>query len=235
MLCIIEDPNQAICPNFSGPQWEYVRQSMISAHQGDQPLTPEEATHQMKDAWTCKNEPVIAAWNPQLKQDQLEQVKCERAAHKEEAHLCAQQDREVEELHWKIEKKQPKLTTFDQSDAGAVWIGPRLAQYALNLEYVKHDYFMIKGCREAKANERNLVAQRPTRCIRKDEELSWEEMLDAKNMMLLFMEKSSVWPVLHAEAISGFFLNLKLHPRKPLPNGKKSPTALPESCLPPLV
>ncbi|KAF8268075.1 hypothetical protein EI94DRAFT_1700536 [Lactarius quietus] len=227
MLCIIEDPNQAICPNFSGPQWEYVRQSMISAHQ--------------------------AAWNPQLKQDQLEQVKCERAAHKEEARLCAQQDREVEELHWEIEKKKPKLTTFDQSHAGAVWIEPRLAQYALNkinnLEYVKHDYFMIKGCREAKADERNLVwpsmetpspctplaAQRPTRCIRKDEELSWEEMLDAKNMMLLFMEKSSVWPALHAEAISGFFLNLKLHPRKSLPNGKKSPTALPESCLPPLV
>ncbi|KAF8258316.1 hypothetical protein EI94DRAFT_1623057, partial [Lactarius quietus] len=126
------------------------------------------------------------------------------------------------------------------------WIEPRPAQYVLNkidnLEYVKLDYFTIKGCRDATTDERNqagndslglaqhrdaialrpLAAQRPTRHIRKDEELTWEEMLDAKNMMLQFMEKSGVWPALHAEAISGFFLNLELHPRKSLPNGKRA-------------
>ncbi|KAF8264321.1 hypothetical protein EI94DRAFT_1540181, partial [Lactarius quietus] len=126
------------------------------------------------------------------------------------------------------------------------WIEPRLAQYTPNkldnLEYVKLDYFTIKGCREAVADERNMVGnnslglaqhsdaialhplaiQRPTRSVRKDEHLSWGEMLDAKNMMIHFMEKSSMWPVLHAEAILGFFLNLELHPRAMQLNGKEA-------------
>ncbi|KAF8269642.1 hypothetical protein EI94DRAFT_1699338 [Lactarius quietus] len=235
MLHIIEDPNQAICPNFGGPQWEFLRQSMIGAHQGNQPLTPEDVAQQMKDAWMCEYEPVIAAWNAQFK-----------VAQEEEARLRAQQEGEVEELCWEIKKKKPKLTTFDWSHTGPVWIEPRPAQYTLNkidnLEYVELDYFTIKRCREAVTDKRNqagddslglaqhgdtialrpLTAQRPTRCIRKDEELTWEEMLDAKNMMLQFMEKSGVWPALHAKAISGFFLNLKLHLRNLLPNGKRA-------------
>ncbi|KAF8258536.1 hypothetical protein EI94DRAFT_1815139 [Lactarius quietus] len=222
MPCIIEDPNRAVCPNFGGPQWDFLRQSMIGANQGDQPLTHEEATQQMKDVWTSKRE---------------------RVALKEEDTLHAQHEREAEELRKEAEKKKPKLTIFDWSRASPGWIEPRLVQYALNkldnLEYVELDYFMIKGCREVVTDERNMVgddslglaqhgdaialrplaAQRPTRRVRKDEDLSWGEMLDAKNMMLHFMEKSGVWPALHAEAISGFFLNLELHPRAMQPNG----------------
>ena len=61
-----------------------------------------------------------------------------------------------------------------------------------------------------------LNAQRPSRCIRNDKVLTWEEMLDAKNMMLQFMEKYRLWPVPHTEAIASFFLNIKLHLRKVL-------------------
>ncbi|KAF8270571.1 hypothetical protein EI94DRAFT_1570970 [Lactarius quietus] len=243
---IIEDPNQVVCPNFGGPQWGFLRQSMIGAHQGDQPMTHEEAAQQMKDVWMRGNEPFIAAWNAQIEQDQVKEVEHERVALEEEDALHAQHEREVEELCKEAEKKRLKLTIFDRSRGSPGWIEPRPAQYGLNkldnLEYVELDYFMIKGCREAAADERNLVgddslglaqhgdaitlhplaAQRPTRCIRKDEDLSWGEMLDAKNMMLHFMEKSGVWPALHTEAISGFFLNLELHPRVVLPNGKEA-------------
>ncbi|KAF8267697.1 hypothetical protein EI94DRAFT_1700809 [Lactarius quietus] len=144
----------------------------------------------------------------------FKEVERERVALEEEDALRAQHEREAEELRREAEKKRPKLTIFDRSHAGPGWIEPRPAQYALNklnnLEYVELDYFTIKGCREAVADERNLVsndslglaqhgdaialrplaAQRPTRRIRKDEDLSWGEMLDAKNMMLCFMEKS---------------------------------------------
>ena len=67
-----------------------------------------------------------------------------------------------------------------------------------------------------------MAAQRPSKLIRNDEDLSWEEMLDAKNTMLHFMAKSGLWPSAHAESIAAFFLNLELHPRKLQKNGKKA-------------
>src|ERR1700761_1517036 len=66
---ITVDPTRAICPSFEDPEWEFLRQTMIDAHQGDQPLTTEEAAQQMKEAWTCENECKVLAWNAQLEQD----------------------------------------------------------------------------------------------------------------------------------------------------------------------
>jgi hypothetical protein len=36
MPCIVEDPTWAVCPSFQDPEWEFLRQTMIDAHQGDQ-------------------------------------------------------------------------------------------------------------------------------------------------------------------------------------------------------
>ena len=52
MLCIIEDLNRVVCPNFEHAEWEFCRQPMIEAHMGDHLLTLEEAVQRMKDAWT---------------------------------------------------------------------------------------------------------------------------------------------------------------------------------------
>jgi hypothetical protein len=69
---IMNDPMQAICPSFEDPEWEFLRQSAVNAHQGDQPLTLDEAAQQMKDAWSCENQCKITAWDDQLLQDQVE-------------------------------------------------------------------------------------------------------------------------------------------------------------------
>ena len=84
----------------------------------------------------------------------------------------------------------------------AEWIEPRPAQYALNkinhLEYVELDYFTIKGCHDAAADTNKSISQdtlaftqvegniairplatiRPSKHIRNDHDLSWEEMMD---------------------------------------------------------
>ena len=182
----------------------------------------------------------------QREQDQAEQNEQARIDRESEELRQAQQEKEAEELRKEAEKKKPKISNFDRSRIGPGWIEPRPAEYALNkldsLEYVELDYFTIKGCSDADSDMgrstsgdtltfaqlgdtitlRPLNAQRPSRRIRNDEDLSWEEMLDAKNMMLRFMEKSGLWPAPHAEAIAGFFLNIELHPRKVQPNGKKA-------------
>ena len=69
---ITEDPTQATCPSFEDPGWGFLRQSMIAAHQGAQPMADTDAAQQLKDTWAHENEQKIVAWNTQLEQDQLE-------------------------------------------------------------------------------------------------------------------------------------------------------------------
>jgi hypothetical protein len=88
------------------------------------------------------------------------------------------------------EKKKPKLDAFDQSHISPGWNKPRPAEYTLNkldnLEYIKLDYFTIKGCCKADTDTNRstsgetlslaqlgdvitlgpLSTQRPSRCIR---------------------------------------------------------------------
>ena len=243
---IVNDPTQAICPEFEGPAWNFMRQSIINMHQGPQPLTAEEATQQLTDAWALDNATKLAAWNIQLDQDQVVQAEQEKVACEQEEAQRIQHEKDAEEQRKEAEKKKPKLNSFDVNRSVGDWIEPRPAPYALNkinsLEYVELDYFTIRGCRDATTNSsrstdhnmfgfsqhegaiaiRPLAAQRASRNIRNDEELSWEEMLDAKNTMLYFMAQSGMWPDKHAESLAAFFVGLELHPRRLQPNGKKA-------------
>jgi hypothetical protein len=60
---ILDDPTQAVSPNFEGPDWEFLRQVIIDAHPGGTPLAAEEAARQMREAWTQDNNTRVAAWN----------------------------------------------------------------------------------------------------------------------------------------------------------------------------
>jgi hypothetical protein len=243
---IIEDPTRAICPDFEGAEWDFLRQPMIDADGGDHPLTADEATQRMKGAWARENERKIAAWNAQLEQDQAEQDEQDRLAQAEEDARSAQRDKEAEEQRREAEKKKPKMNAFDPHRRVNKSIEPRPAPYALNkvnnLEYIELDYFTTRGCREAFADTnksishdtlaftqledtiaiRPLAALRPSKHVRNDEDLSWEEMMDAKNTMLHFMAQSGVWPVAHAESLAAFYVALDLHPRKLQMNGKQA-------------
>ena len=243
---ITEDPTRATCPSFDDPEWEFLRQSMVDAHQGDQPLTLEGAAQQLKDTWARENERKSVAWNAQLEQDRAAQAEQDRVAQEEEDVRRAQLDREAEEQRREAEKKKPKLNDFDPSLLVEKWIEPRPSSYALqkinNLDYVELDYFTLRACKEAVIDAHKSISQdtmaitqlgdslalrplsslRPSKHVRNDEDLSWEEMLDAKSLMLHFMAKSGVWPVAHAEALATFFVNLEHHPRKSQSNGKKA-------------
>ena len=242
---ILEDPTRATCPNFESAEWDFLRLPMINAHQGDQPLTEEEATQRMKDTWTRENDRKIAAWNEQLEQDRAEQEELNRAAQAEEDGRRIQQEKEAEEQRKEAERKKPKLNPFDQKHPVVAWIDLRPASYAINkinnLEYIELDYFTARGCREAGADTnksishdtlaftqiedtiaiRPLASLRPSKHIRNDEELSWEEMLDAKTTMLQFMAQSGLWPTEHALSLASFFVALEAHPRKQQANGKQ--------------
>ncbi|KAH9011412.1 hypothetical protein EDB83DRAFT_2192879, partial [Lactarius deliciosus] len=157
------DPNQAVCPSFESDGWEFLRQSMIDAHQGLLPLTGNEAAQQMKEAWARENANKIIAWNAQLEQDKALQAEQDRLDQEAEAARLDQLEKEAEEQRKEAEKKRPKMNSFDPRRCLGDWIEPRPAQYAINkinnLEWVELDYFTLKGCRDAAAESNRSTNQ----------------------------------------------------------------------------
>ncbi|KAH9009308.1 hypothetical protein EDB85DRAFT_2162884 [Lactarius pseudohatsudake] len=241
---IVDDPTRSTCPSFESAEWDFLRQTTIDTHQGAFPLTPEQATQRLKDTWACENGAKVATWNVQVEQDLAEQEALDRLAQEEADAQLAQCQKEAKDQFREAERKKPKLNDFDPNCVISDWIEARPAPYAVNrlnnLEYVELNYFTTKGCNEASTNTGNVVNQdtldftqldgtitvhplaavRSLRNIRNDEDLSWEEMLQGKNMMLRYMAKSTTWPQAHAQSLAVFFVALELHPRTAQPNRK---------------
>lgn len=159
----------------------------------------------------------VAAWHGdgQLEHDQAELEELGRQAREEEEAQRTRRERGAEELVRKgAEKKKPKLNPFDPNRRVSSWVEARPAQYAINkvnsLEYVELDYFTVRGMQgsspglESSINKsgtyaltrldeavalRPLAAQRASKNIGKNHELSWDEMLEAKSTMLHFIAR----------------------------------------------
>ncbi|KAH9035675.1 hypothetical protein EDB85DRAFT_1811141, partial [Lactarius pseudohatsudake] len=242
---ITVDPTLATCPGFEGDEWDFLRRSMIGAHQGIVPLTEEEAVLRLKEAWARENANKITAWNAQLEQDRAEQNEQDRMAQEAEDAQLAQRKKEAEEQHKEAKKKKPKMNAFDPRRGVSNWIEPRPSQYAINkinsLEYVELDYFTLRGCREAAADSsksvsqdtlaftqlddtvalRPLAAVKPSKYLRNNEDLTWDELMEAKNSMLHFIAKSGAWPLANAQSLAAFFVALEVHPIRIQSNGRK--------------
>jgi hypothetical protein len=233
---ITNDPSLEVCLSFEGPEWGYLCQIMINTHQGPQPLTTEEAVQDLKGTWAQEHNQRVAAWAAQMEQDnaKVEEVACQALEEEEGQH--AQKERETEEQRREAERKKPKLNNFDDNRAVDSWIEPGPSEYALNkinmLEYVELNYFTKHGCTEATRESdqstgnkafvttqvedtlsiRPTTAHRAAKNIRKDEDLSWSEMLFAKTTMLECIANSGVWSDRHALSLASFFVALEVHP-----------------------
>ena len=186
------------------------------------------------------------AWNAQVEQDCLEQENRDRLAQDEEDARQVQAEKEAEEQQKEAESKKPRADTFDPECMVSGMINPRPATYAIskvgNLEYIELDYFMVRSCKEARVDNyksisqdtlaftqlkdtiaiRPLATMRPSKHIRNDKDLSWEEMLGAKNLILRVMAKSGAWPVTHVESLALFYANLEMHKRADSDLGKRA-------------
>ncbi|KAH9030728.1 hypothetical protein EDB84DRAFT_1439065 [Lactarius hengduanensis] len=175
------------------------------------PLTAEEAAQQMKEAWTRDNANKIVAWEAQLEQDRVMQNDQERVAQEAEAEQLAQREKEAEEQRKEAEKKKPNMNTFDPRRCLGNWIEPRPAQ----TQGRRGQFLQVD-------QPRRLRIRAAWRGIRNDEDLSWLELMEAKNSMLHFIAKSGVWPAENAEALAAFFVVLDVHPIRVQTNGRKA-------------
>ena len=126
---IVNDPTHAVCPSFEDPEWEFLRQSVVNAQPGVDPLTMEEAAQQMKDAWARENQRKVNAWNVQQQEDLAEQGERDRVVRETEEARQAQQETEAEEMRKEADRKKPKLNSFDQERHIEKWVEARPAAY----------------------------------------------------------------------------------------------------------
>jgi len=228
---ITEDPMKATSPNYEEDEWAFIRQSLIGAHIGDEPLTNEGAVEKLKEAWIQLNDWKIVEWNEQICNDEIAEEIATQEAREEERRRQMEAEREAEAERKELEKKKPKLNNFNPTKQVDSHIAPRPAAYTLNkiqqLEYVELDYFTLRGCQEAQAEHRkatlqdtftfakgdnDIVALRPSlslkalKNIKMDNKLDWLEIGIAKNMMLHHMKTSGVWPEKHLMSLATFYV-----------------------------
>lgn len=238
---INEDPSDEVCPDYGAEEWQTVRQDLIDAQQELEPITHEVAAQRLRATWTVIQRQKIARWNQQKEDDQQRA----EALREEEERRKAELDREAEEQRKEQEKKKPKINSLDPNCTVSDWIAPRPSAYALNkiqqIEYVELDYFTPKGCRQAYYDQEkahtndtfglthvdNVVAfqpissLKPSKNIRRDEELPWDELILAKNTLINIMSKSDVWPREHTMSLAAFYVMLETHQMREREHGNK--------------
>ena len=238
MPCITRDPTKDVCPSYGGEDYAAIRDMIIAGHQGQAALTQDEAIEKLATAWQTEQDKKVTQWNEQVLQDQTAREDEERIEQELEAQKRQEREKEEETVKREAERKKPKINDFDPDLIVPGHITPRPSSYALNkiknLQYVELDYFTAKGCNEAQL-ERELTTNhdtmgltrldnvamfqpisllKPSKNIRRDEELPWEEMVVAKNKMLEHMANSGTWPATHIKATMMLFVELENHPMR---------------------
>jgi hypothetical protein len=244
MPLLTVDPTKNVCPSYDDEDHEFVRAAIIASHVGD-PLTVQQAIVKLQDAWKKVNDRKITQWNEQVAADLQRQEDEARQLEDEAEQRQTQLEKEEDERRKETEKKKPKINSFDPQRAVGGFIIPRPSAFALNkldaLEYVELDYFTTRGCKNAHAEHelstnhhtygllslgdslslQPLSSLRPSKNIRRDEDLSWDEIVTAKNNMIHFMSKSKLWPLSHMECIAKFYVALETHPVRQTSHGNR--------------
>jgi hypothetical protein len=235
---ITRDPTKDECPVYEDEDYMTVREMIIAGHQGPDPLSNEEAVGKLKEAWQNAQDRKVALWNEQTRRDQTAREEEERVQQELETQRRQEREKEEDDARREAERKKPKINGFDPDSVVPAHITPRPSGYALNkiknLQYVELDYFTIKGCHEAQL-EREVTSNhdtlgltrvdnvtsfqpisslKPSKNTRRDEELSWGEMVFAKNKMLEHMSDSGTWPATHLKATMMLFVELENHPTR---------------------
>lgn len=66
-----------------------------------------------------------------------------------------------------------------------------------------------------------ISSLKPSKNIRRDEELPWDEIVLAKNMLIDIMSKSEVWPREHTMLLAAFYVMLETHPMREREHGNR--------------
>ncbi len=221
------NPYEAIRPNFNLDAHAPEKQALL-----DKGLTPEQALQTLELLWTLQNNQEKGEWDRQraaIAQQEAEAAQAiadaegqRRREEQENDDLARREDRK------KHKAKYAEIPNLMVPTDATVFPSPYALKKLQKGEFVELFYFSNRGLEEAeKAGLEDesfvLVRDGDTQAwvpvssthssknsIPKDEDLSWEEFLEAAPCMINFM-KISDWPDTHVEMFVDFWSNLQTH------------------------
>ena len=235
----MRNPHLMDCPDFSGDTFAILVESMVGPDR-----TREQAIEGLKTAWHAQNLRSRELWDAQLLADQIRQNEpnIQNAALEEQPQL-ANDAADV--------RKKPKLGAFAATASIGNEISLKPSTFAINklreMKYIELYCFSPAGCRDH-ANQRlstadeafgftygisadgsasNSLTLKPVsalahpRKITPDEDLTWEQVRDAKACYLSHVMEAG-WDRTHVDALVSFFINLDNHSYNDTPEGKQA-------------
>lgn len=237
---IVADPSLQICPDFSAPAFAPACEALALALGADR----QAAIQDLTATWTTENIAQRVAWALQEEEDAAARRAQELDDQNAAAAIQAQVDKEADDALKELEKKKPKMHTFDMTKFIGADIMPHPSPYALErvkkFEYVELWYFSPEGCLDAAMAQRtsnedsfgisrsdsDLMVLRPVSAVRasrkalRDEDLAWDQMEIAATLLLRHMRLYQ-WPDAATDALAVFWYKLQNHEMRGRTNGQR--------------
>ena len=122
------DPNLQICPDFGADEFALYRNALAAALD----VTAEQAVENLAASWAIQNTTQKATWALQLEADAAIQRARDQEAEDAAAAIQAQADREADDALKILERKRPKMHTFNPLKSVGADILPHPSPYALS-------------------------------------------------------------------------------------------------------
>ena len=176
----------------------------------------------------------VKAWNLQREAEVQEAQQAQQEQRERDEVQRRIEEAEAEKERKDPKKKKPKISDFNKRRPPPSTIDPRLSQYAIQKittpNFIELWYFSLEGCTDTVCNQKsqaddafgltnshNVLTLHPLTTVKAsrlacyDHDLSFSEMLQAKNLFLRQI-KQHAWPSKHINALTEFFWNLENHP-----------------------
>lgn len=217
------DPTADMQPNFEDEAWEGARNAIMEGGK-----SAEEATEILERAWTAKHDRDTVLWNEYLQQRQQEIEQDEERERQGPEDAGGEQLNEPEEPEW-VNRPTPSFLDIKP----ARHVVKRLEKK----EFVELWHFTAEGCREAAMTDlatpddtfslvntdkgiflQTLGASSSSSKVIKDENLSWNQLTEAKTRMVGCL-KACGWSEHEVSQLIMFYLSLDTHPIRSQPYG----------------
>ena len=223
----MNNPHEAVRPDFDAEAHELDRQALIATG-----LTVEQARQALDSLWTLNNERERVEWDQRRAEAaQAEAAAAQEAARVEEERIREEQEAEVLahcEDKKKHKAKYAKIPDLSVPSEANIFPSPFAIRRLEKGEFVDLFYFTNRGLEEAEKagleDETFVLVQDgdaqswvPSTAARnrkegvtKDDDLTWEEFLEAAPRAINFMSIAG-WPEDHVRMFVEFWSNLQKH------------------------
>lgn len=225
------DPRLEQPPNYTSDDFTIICNGLKAAYgENDQ-----QVIERLLVAWEANHTRRTEAWLEAQEAANHIAEEAEQENRRLEEEVERQAAEEVEHEHQEVEKKKPKMDSFEPGTLVASVLIPCLSQFALQklsiFDFIELWYFSPEGCADtalksskslsdntfglSKVDDmltvKSVSAMKASCFALADSEFSFKSFLQAKNNFLVYTRRAN-WPLANLEALTTFFWKIETHP-----------------------